>query len=71
MQLIPGWVIVNVLPATSIVPVLELVLVFAVTVIVILPLPDPDDEVDNHPPPEVTLAVQLQPLGAVTVEMLE
>ena len=67
----PGCVTVSVLPATSIVPVLELVPVFAVTVIETLPLPDPDDEVDSQLPPEVTLATQLHPLGAVTVEMLK
>lgn len=52
-------------------PVRELVPVFAVTFIETLPLPVPDELVDSQVPPLVTFAVQLHPLGVVTVEMLE
>lgn len=67
----PGCVTVKALPPTLIVPVLGLELVFALTVIDTAPLPTPEELVDSQLLPDVTFAVQLQPPGAVTVDMPE
>ena len=69
MQFKPGWFIVNMAPFTFIIPTRAFGVLLALAKIEMLPFPLPDEVVDNHVAPDVTFAVQAQPVKVVTLEI--